>query len=661
MRLDKIKRIKELVEMLNRASYEYYNSGHPIMEDSEFDILLDELQRLEIETGTVLKDSPTVNAGSKVAKEQKKITHEHSMLSLAKIHSIDEIKKFLHGENGVASIKLDGLSVSATYVNGILTRLETRGNGDVGTDIMIHKNSIEGLPKKINHNGKYVIDGECIITYDRFEAINSTLSDDEKFSNSRNMASGSLNLLDSNISAKRGLTFIAWNVIEDSECFNNNMSVNLENAKELGFFVVPYTVLYHYDDKLFEDVLNQMKAQAGFYGYPMDGVVFSYNDIKYGMSLGKTRHHFNHSIAYKFEDSDAETTLRNVEWTMGKTGILTPTAIFDTVELEGTQVNRASLHNISIMKSLELKYNDTITVYKANQIIPQVRDNLDRNSTDQNYIIPPFICPVCGGKTKIVKDNDSEILVCTNPDCKGKLLGKLSHFCSKNAANIEGMSEATLQFLIDRGWVKTFKDIYKLDYYRTNWKEYDGFGDKSVDKLLDAIENSRKITLDRFIYSLSIPLIGRSASKDISKACADGNIQQFIMIMSLEEEPFIGLNGFGEERCKSLKHWWVHNKYLFYELMEEFNFGKTEKVKNEVNLSGKIFVITGTLTHFKNRDELVSIIESNGGKVSGSVSIKTNFLINNNSESSSSKNQKAKKLNIPIISEEDFIKMISLK
>lgn len=657
--MDKIKRIKELVEMLNRASYEYYNSGHPIMEDSEFDILLDELQRLEIETGTVLKDSPTVNAGSKVAKEQKKITHEHSMLSLAKIHSIDEIKKFLHGENGVASIKLDGLSVSATYVNGILTRLETRGNGDVGTDIMIHKNSIEGLPKKINHNGKYVIDGECIITYDRFEAINSTLSDDEKFSNPRNMASGSLNLLDSNISAKRGLTFIAWNVIEDSECFNNNMSVNLENAKELGFFVVPYTVLYHYDDKLFEDVLNQMKAQAGFYGYPMDGVVFSYNDIKYGMSLGKTRHHFNHSIAYKFEDSDAETTLRNVEWTMGKTGILTPTAIFDTVELEGTQVNRASLHNISIMKSLELKYNDTITVYKANQIIPQVRDNLDRNSTDQNYIISPFICPVCGGKTKIVKDNDSEILVCTNPDCKGKLLGKLSHFCSKNAANIEGMSEATLQFLIDRGWVKTFKDIYKLDYYRTNWKEYDGFGDKSVDKLLDAIENSRKITLDRFIYSLSIPLIGRSASKDISKACADGDIQQFIMIMSLEEDPFIGLNGFGKEMCKSLKHWWTHNKYLFYELIEEFNFEKVEKVKNEVNLSGKIFVITGTLTHFKNRDELVSIIESNGGKVSGSVSIKTNFLINNNSESSSSKNQKAKKLNIPIISEEDFIKMIS--
>lgn len=659
MRLYKIKRIKELVEMLNRASYEYYNSGHPIMEDSEFDILLDELQRLEIETNTILKNSPTINAGSKVAKEQKKITHEHSMLSLAKIHSIDEIKKFLHGENGVASIKLDGLSVSATYVNGILTRLETRGNGDVGTDIMIHKNSIEGLPKKINHNGKYVIDGECIITYDKFEAINSTLSDDEKFSNPRNMASGSLNLLDSNISAKRGLTFIAWNVIEDSECFSNNISVNLENAKELGFFVVPYTVLYHYDDKLFEDVLNQMKAQAGFYGYPMDGVVFSYNDIKYGMSLGKTRHHFNHSIAYKFEDSDAETTLRNVEWTMGKTGILTPTAIFDTVELEGTQVNRASLHNISIMKSLELKYNDTITVYKANQIIPQVRDNLDRNSTDQNYIIPPFICPVCGGKTKIVKDNDSEILVCTNPDCKGKLLGKLSHFCSKNAANIEGMSEATLQFLIDRGWIKTFKDIYKLDYYRTNWKEYDGFGDKSVDKLLNAIENSRKITLDRFIYSLSIPLIGRSASKDIAKACADGDIQQFIMIMSLEEDSFIGLNGFGKEMCKSLKHWWVHNKYLFYELMEEFNFGKTEKVKNEVNLSGKIFVITGTLTHFKNRDELVSIIESNGGKVSGSVSIKTNFLINNNSESSSSKNQKAKKLNIPIISEEDFIKMIS--
>lgn len=309
----KLERIKELVEILNKASYEYYNTGRPFMEDSEFDTLLNELQRLEIETGTVLEDSPTHNAGSKVSKEQKKITHEHPMLSLDKIHTVEEIRSFSKNNACIASVKLDGLTCSATYINGVLTRLETRGNGEIGTDIMVHKNSIKGLPLRINHGGKYVVDGECVVQYDKFEEINNTLSDEDKFSNPRNMASGSLNLLDSNISAKRGLQFIVWNVIEDSECFMNSMKRNLDSAYEFGFNIVPHTVIYHLDDRTINDVLIQMKKFAESYRLPMDGVVFSYDDIKYGKSLGKTGHHFRHSIAYKYEDSDAETILRNIE------------------------------------------------------------------------------------------------------------------------------------------------------------------------------------------------------------------------------------------------------------------------------------------------------------------------------------------------------------
>lgn len=652
--MDKLKRIQELVDILNRASYEYYNTGYPIMEDSEFDVLLDELQRLEIETNTVLSNSPTINAGSKVAKEQKKITHEHQMLSLAKIHTINNIKKFLHGKQGVASIKLDGLTCSATYINGKLTRLETRGNGEVGTDIMIHKNSIEGLPKKIKHNGKYVIDGECIITYDNFETINNTLPDNAKFRNPRNMASGSLNLLDSNVSAKRGLTFIVWNVIEDSECFRNDMSDNLKNASELGFFVVPHINLYHYDDKLFEDVLIQMKKQAAFYRYPMDGVVFSFMDIEYAKSLGRTADHFNHSVAYKYEDSDAETILRDIDWTMGKTGQLTPTAIFDTVELEGTQVSRASLHNISICKSLELGIGDKITVYKSNMIIPQLRSNLTRSN---NFVIPET-CPICGADTKIVNDNGTEVLVCTNPNCKGKMLGKLSHFASKNSMNIDGMSEATLQFLIDKGWVNSFKSIYHLEKYKEEWSQSDGFGKRSVEKLLGSIEKSRNTTLSRFIYALSIPMIGKSASKEIARYFQN-DFRVFWEAWNNRHDWRV-LSDFGETMHQNMTNFINNNQEMVYELMKEVVFEEANKEKNNSTLlDGKTFVVTGTLNHYSNRNELINIIEQFGAKVLGSVSSKTSYLINNDLESNSSKNKKAKSLGIPIISEEEFIEMIS--
>ena len=650
--MDTLERIQDLVTRLNKASYEYYNTGHPIMDDAEFDRLLDELQRLEAESGVVLKDSPTINAGSKVAKEQKKITHEHQMLSLDKIHSVDEIQKFLNKECGIASIKLDGLTVSVTYIKGKLTRLETRGNGDVGTDIMIHKNSIEGLPQKIKHSGKYVVDGECIVTYDRFYDINATLGEDEKFSNPRNMASGSLNLLDSNISAKRGLTFLVWNVIEDSELFRNSMKDNFDNASSLGFFVVPHTCLYHHDDATVNDVLKQMKAQAGFYGYPMDGVVFSYMDIQYGKSLGKTGHHFNHSVAYKYEDELYETRLTDIEWNTSKTGLINPVAVFEPVDLDGAITTRATLHNISYIENLQLGVGDTIQVYRANMVIPKVHDNLTKSNTWEL----PTKCPNCGGDVEIHNENGSKTLHCINQDCKAKLLGKLTHFVSKNAMNIENLSEQTLEKLIELGWLDSFKSIYRLDYLRLNLKELDGFGDKSVDRLLDNIEKSRKAELSRVLYAQSIPLIGRSASKDIANCCHH-DIQTFINFMNVHYD-FTIINGFGAEMQKSLSNWWKDNEESFYDLVQEFTFEKVEEKSSGVDLSSKVFVITGSLNHYKNRDELVSVIEQLGGKVSGSVSAKTSYLINNDVTSTSGKNKKAKDLGIPIISEEDFLKMI---
>lgn len=658
--MDKINRLKELTEQLNRYRNSYYNNSESLISDKQYDDLFDELQVLEEETGIVMSNSPTKTVGYEVKSKLEKVKHSHPMLSLDKTKSIDELKKFVNNRDCLLMCKMDGLTVLLTYENGELIQAETRGNGEEGEIITHNAKVFENIPIHIDYKGHLEVEGEAIIACDDFKKINSKLPENEKYKNPRNLVSGSVRQLDSNIAAQRHIKFIAWKVpyVIKEKYAIKTMVDRFSLIEELGFETVPQVIIKSWEEH-YDEYIKILKEIAQEKGFPIDGLVMTYNDISYGESLGMTGHHPKHSLAFKFYDEEVTTTIKHIEWTMGKTGVLTPVAVFEAVEIEGTTVEKASLHNISIMKELELKYNDTITVFKSNQIIPQIRDNLDKNVLEQNHILPPTTCPICGGKTEIVKDNNSEVLICTNPDCKGKLLGRLSHFVSKNAINIEGMSEATLQFLIDKGWVKSFQDIYKLDYHRENWKEYDGFGDKSVDKLLDSIENSRKTTLDRFIYSLSIPLIGRSTSKDISKACANGDVQQFIMIMSLEEEPFIGTDGFGEEKCQSMKHWWAHNKDMFYELINEFTFKEEKNNSSGVDLSEKTFVITGRLIHYKNRDELVSIIESMGGKISGSVSVKTSYLINNDTQSSSSKNQKAKQLNIPIISEEDFIKMIS--
>lgn len=657
--MDKIKRIKELVTQLNTYRNSYYNNSESQISDYEYDNLFDELKQLEDETGVVMSNSPTQTVGYEVKSKLEKVKHSHPMLSLDKTKSVEDLVKFAGDKDCLLSLKMDGLTILLTYDKGELIQAESRGNGEIGELITHNAKVFTNIPLNIEYKGRLEVEGEAIITYPDFEKINSKLSETDKYKNPRNLASGSVRQLDSNIAAQRYIKFIAWKVpeIEDEIKSDDSFLFRLQFVKNLGFDVVP---LFTYTNKSSDKeniykIIESLKNKASEQGFPIDGLVMVYNSISYGESLGMTGHHPRHSIAFKFFEDEEETTLIDIGWQVGKTGVITPVAYFKSVELAGTTVEKASLHNISIIEKLELGIGDKITVYKSNEIIPQIRDNLTRSNTWEL----PTKCPNCGGNVEVHNENGSKTLHCINPDCKAKLLGKLVHFCSKNALNIEGMSEATLQFLVEKGWVKSFKDLYHLENYWYEWRHSEGFGKKSVESLLDAIEKSRNTTLERFIYGLSINLIGRSASKDISKACANGDIQQFITIMSLEGEyAFIGINGFGKEMCKSIVHWWANNKDMFYELINEFTFEKVEEKSSDVDLSGKTFVITGSLAHYKNRDELVSVIEQLGGKVSGSVSAKTSYLINNDKLSSSSKNQKAQKLNIPIISEEDFIKMI---
>lgn len=654
--MNKVKRIKELVSQLNTYRNAYYNNSESQISDYEYDNLFDELKQLEDETGVIMSNSPTQTVGYEVKSKLEKVKHSHPMLSLDKTKSVDDLRAFARNNDCVLSLKMDGLTVLLTYENGELIQAETRGNGEEGELITHNAKVFENIPLQIKYTGRLEIEGEAIITYPDFENINSKLSEDEKYKNPRNLVSGSVRQLDSNVAAKRHIKFIAWKVpfIENvDEIHGGSLLFRLIFVKELGFDVVPL-LTYASNTSDYEDLekmVDSLKNRAETSGLPIDGLIMAMNDIEYGESLGMTGHHPKHSIAFKFYDEEVTTTLRDIEWSMGKTGSLCPVAIFDSVEIDGTEVSRASVHNWSMAQDLELGIGDTITVYKANMIIPQIADNLTRSGT----VTFPDECPICGGLTKIVKDKNTKVVVCDNPNCKGKLLGKLTHAVSKNALNIDGMSEATIEFLIERGWLSSIKNIYKLDYYREPWKEYDGFGDKSVDRLLENIETSRKTTMARLLYSLSIPLIGKSASKDIANHCQN-DVQTFINFMNVHYD-FTVIDGFGDEMQKSLSNWWKDNEESFYALVKEFTFEEAEEKSSGVDLSGKTFVITGSLTHYKNRDELVSVIEQLGGKVSGSVSAKTSYLICNE-ESNSSKCKKAKELGIKRISELEFEEII---
>ena len=657
--MNKINRIKKLVDVLHRASIAYYRDDNPVMSDKQYDDLYDELESLEKETGVIYSNSPTQNVGSEVVSELDKVKHTHPMLSLAKTKSVDDLIKVYNNKNSILSLKMDGLTICLTYDNGVLTKAETRGDGHIGELVTHNAKVFENIPLAISIKEHYEIEGEAVITYDDFEAINQLLPADKKYKNPRNLAAGSVRQLDSGIASQRRLKFIAWKVPDE----NYSMVSGLNKAKRLGFTVVPYVYLWHdqinkLDNEelrdIFEKQIQELKNVANILGYPIDGLVLTYDDIQYGKSLGMTGHHPKHSIAYKFYEDEEVSRLRDVEWSIGKTGQLTPVAIFDPVEIEGTTVNRASLHNVSIFKDLKLGIGDEITVYKANAIIPQIRENLTKSGT----LEVPLVCPVCGYPTEIQKDNDSEVLICTNPCCKTKLIKRLTHFVSRKCMNIDGLSEETLTKFVEWGWIKNLFDVYNLTPHYSELSKMSGFGIRSVKKLQDAIENSKNVELDHFIAALSIPGIGTSQAKELAKKFKTWEAFEEAGCGNFE---FSKLDSFGEVANKKIHHWFVsmYQEDRIPQLVRNLNFIGENGVPKDESLAGLTFVITGSLNHFENRDDLKQELESRGAKVSGSVSAKTSYLINNDINSTSSKNKKAKQLNIPIVNEEYIIGMLS--
>ena len=648
------------VRKLNRASEAYYNTGQPIMSDYEFDKKIEELKQWEEETGIVLSNSPTHNVGYLVADELKEVKHNHLMLSLDKTKSVDELIEFLGDKNGFLSVKCDGLTTSLHYINGELIGAETRGDGVAGTECLQNVLTMKNVPKEIPYKDELIIDGETIIGWDTFREINDKLPEDKKYKHPRNLVSGSLQLLDSKEAASRNMRFVAWRVIKGFE--HKSVFFDLKRAESNGFEIVP---MWSYsnnssDKENLSKMLEDLRYEADFHNIPYDGAVMAVDDYKIAESMGRTDKYFRHSKAYKYEDELFETVLTDIEWNTSKTGLVNPVAIFEPVDLNGAITTRATLHNITYIKDMMLGIGDRIRVYRSNMVIPKVHDSIDKSG---NFNIPSK-CPICGQPTRIIKENDSEVLICENPDCKGKLLGRLVHAASRNALDIENLSESTIEKFINLGWLNSIKDIYHLSNHENDMKTIDGFGKKSVEKLLNSIEKSRKTTLDRFLYSLSIPLLGKSASQDIAENCTIENtssIGNFMQIMITDgAEHFRSISGIGDSLINSLNSYFnIHCSEIF-ELTKEFKFDKPNIVLDETpkTLQGKTFVVTGSVNHYKNRDELKADIVVHGGTVVGSVSSKTSYLINNDINSTSSKNQKAKSLNIPIISEEDFLKMI---
>lgn len=651
--MEKTNRVKELVFQLNKYRDLYYNDSDSQISDYEYDTLFDELKKLEDETGCIMSNSPTQTVGYEVKSALEKHKHSHPMLSLDKTKSISDLINFAGDKDCLLMHKLDGLTVLLTYEDGLLTLAETRGNAEEGEIITHNAKVFKNIPLTIPYKEHFEIEGEAIITYRDFEEINSKLPDAKKYKNPRNLVSGSVRQLDSSIAANRNIQFIVWKVPTD---LGETYADRFEKAREFGFDVVKNIAICKYDSaEDYDRYTYELKTISTQAGIPIDGLVATYNNIPFGESLGTTGHHPRHSIAFKFYDEEVTTILKDVEWSMGKTGDLTPVAIFDEVELEGTSVSRASLHNISICKELQLGIGDEITVYKANAIIPQVRENL----TKSNNLIIPSICPVCGGITEIVKDKDTEVLKCTNAICNGRLLGRLTHFVSKKGMDIDGLSESTLAKFVELGWVKNLFDIYgSLHTHYVELIDIEGFGERSVEKLDRAIENSKDVELKNFITSLSIPGIGSSQSKELAKkfktwdAFSDAGFGNY---------DFSELEGFGNILDKNIHMWFstMWNEDRIGQLVRNMRF-KDEKSPISINndLSGLTFVITRSLNQFANRDAAKEEIELHNGKVSGSVSTKTDYLVNNDIDSNSGKNKKAKELGIPIINEEQLIAML---
>ena len=650
---DKMNRMKELVSILSKASEAYYAKDEEIMSNYEYDKLYDELTALEAELGVTLSNSPTVKVGYAAVDELPKERHESPMLSLDKTKSRDDLSSWLNGHEGILSWKLDGLTIVLTYKNGKLEKAVTRGNGEIGEVVTPNARVFANVPLEIAFKGDLILRGEAVISYSDFEEINRKITNDaDKYKNPRNLCSGSVRQLNNEITAKRNVRFIAFNLVSavepdgNAHDFNNSRENTFRFLEELGFEVVERKPV---DEKTIYEAIEYFAGKIESYDIPSDGLVLTYEDIAYGASLGRTAKFPRHSIAFKWADETAETTLLEIEWSASRTGLINPVAIFEPVELEGTTVSRASVHNVSIVRELKLGIGDRITVYKANMIIPQIAENL----TGSGNVRIPDTCPVCGGKTEIRALNEAQSLYCVNEDCPAKQIKSFSQFVSREALNVDGLSEATLEKLIDCGFIKSFPDLFELEKHKENIVRLEGFGEKSYDNLIGSIEKASHTTLPRLIFGLGINGIGAANAKLICKAF-DHDIEK---IKAAKASELAEIDGIGDVMAKSIEDFFQNERNLAVldRLLAKLEIEKPEINASGQNLAGLVFVVTGSLNSFENRNALKEVIESRGGKVTGSVTNKTTCLINNDNMSNSTKNKTAKELEIPILTEEEFI------
>ena len=648
---NKMKRMRDLVDLLNRARRAYEQEDTEIMSNYEYDQLYDELQALEKELNTTLAASPTVNVGYEVLSELPKEQHERPMLSLDKTKDVERLKEFLGDQRAMISWKLDGLTIVLTYRDGALEKAVTRGNGEVGEVVTNNARVFRNLPLHIPYEGELVLRGEAVISYKDFKEINEEIGDaDAKYKNPRNLCSGSVRQLNNEITAKRKVRFYAFTLVNAGDVdFHNSRMYQMQWLKEQGFDVVENHPVTR---ETVDEEVDWFASQIGKNEVPSDGLVLVYDDIAYGQSLGTTAKFPRDSFAFKWADEIRETTLKEIEWNPSRTGLINPVAIFEPVELEGTTVSRASVHNISIMEELELGVGDRITVYKANMIIPQIAENLTRSGVKDI----PAACPVCGGATRVSMENETKTLYCTNPKCQAKHVKSFTLFVSRDAMNIEGLSEATLEKFIINGYIKDLTDLFHLDRYAEEIKNMDGFGEKSYENLQNSIKTARTTTLPRLVYSLGIPNIGIANAKMICRAF-DHDPEK---VLNATEEELDEISGVGGVIAKAYVDYFADEEHrnVFRRLLEEVDIPKEEETEDSRKFAGINFVITGSVERFANRAEVKEEIEKRGGKVTGSVTSKTNYLINNDVNSTSSKNRKARELGVPIISEQEFLQML---
>lgn len=648
--MDKRKRIKELVEILNEAAKSYYVDAVEIMPNIEYDKLYDELVSLEKETNVVLSNSPTQNVGYETASELPKKAHESPMLSLDKTKSVAELEDWLGDNKALLSWKMDGLTIVLTYRGGELVEAVTRGNGIIGEVITNNAKNFQNVPLRIEYKGELILRGEAVIKYSDFKRINDSITDaDARYKNPRNLCSGSVRQLNPAVTRERKVYFNVFNVVRaDNIDFENSKAKQFEWAKNEGFDVVEYKFTQRAS---LADDIAKFESKIAENDIPSDGLVLLMDDIALGERLGSTSKFPRNAMAFKWSDERQTTKLKYIEWSPSRTGLINPVAVFEPVELEGTTVSRASLHNVSIFEELMLGVGDEISVYKANMIIPQVYENLTKSNTEKI----PKICPACGRDTTIKKDNESKVLLCTNPDCQIKHIKQYALMASRDALNIDGLSESTLEKFLSKGFIKSDSDLFRLDKFKDEIINMEGFGKRSYEKLIAALDEAKNTTVSRFLYSLGIAGIGSANAKMIAKYF-DNDIDR---IISASKDDLRKIEGIGEVLAGSIEDFFKSEKNIEnVESLRKILKFETEENGGGDKFAGKVFVITGSLTHFSNRNEMKELIEKNGGKVSGSVSSKTNFLINNDTDSNSSKNKKAKELGVEIISEEDFLKLL---